>query len=208
MEGISHEVASFAGTQQLGKLIVIYDDNGISIDGKVKGWFADDTPMRFEAYGWHVLPRVDGHDSAAVAAALAAARAVADRPSLICCQNRDRLGRAQQAGHRLDARRADGRRGNRRDPRGAGLDLAAVRDSRRHSRPRGTCARRARGPSRTGARRFAAYKAEFPDLAAEFERRMAGDLPQASRRSSCSQSAIRRRPRARRSRRASPRRRP
>ena len=86
MEGISHEVASFAGTQQLGKLIALYDDNGISIDGKVVGWFRDDTPKRFEAYGWHVVPNVDGHDSDAVEAALAAARAVTDKPSLICCK--------------------------------------------------------------------------------------------------------------------------
>jgi len=86
MEGISHEVASFAGTQQLGKLIVIYDDNGISIDGKVVGWFADDTAKRFDAYGWHVQAQVDGHDSAAVAAALSAAKAVTGKPSLICCK--------------------------------------------------------------------------------------------------------------------------
>ena len=86
MEGISHEVGSFAGTQKLGKLIVIYDDNGISIDGKVIGWFADNSAQRFEAYGWHVIPKVDGHDSAAIGAALAAARAVTDKPSLICCK--------------------------------------------------------------------------------------------------------------------------
>ena len=75
MEGISHEACSFAGTLGLGKLIVFYDDNGISIDGKVAGWFTDDTPKRFEAYGWHVVPRVDGHDAEAVAAAIRAARA-------------------------------------------------------------------------------------------------------------------------------------
>ncbi len=86
MEGISHEIGSFAGVQKLGKLIVVYDDNGISIDGKVQGWFADNTALRFEAYGWHVLSRVDGHDSEAIAAALAAARAVTDRPSLICAK--------------------------------------------------------------------------------------------------------------------------
>ena len=86
MEGISHEVASFAGVQKLGKLILVYDDNGISIDGKVVGWFGDDTAERFEAYGWHVLRHVDGQNSEAVAAALAAARAETGRPSLICAK--------------------------------------------------------------------------------------------------------------------------
>jgi transketolase len=86
MEGISHEVASFAGTQRLGKLIVVYDDNGISIDGKVVGWFADDTPKRFEAYGWNVIRHVDGHDAMPWPRAFAAARAVTDKPSLICAR--------------------------------------------------------------------------------------------------------------------------
>jgi transketolase len=86
MEGISHEACSLAGTQGLGKLIVFYDDNGISIDGKVQGWFTDDTPKRFEAYGWHVLPNVDGHDADAVEAALRAAQAETKRPSIICCK--------------------------------------------------------------------------------------------------------------------------
>src|ERR1700731_4537701 len=86
MEGISHEAASFAGVQKLGKLIAVYDDNGISIDGKVVGWFGDDTAERFEAYGWHVLPRVDGQSSDAAAARFAAARAETERPSLICAQ--------------------------------------------------------------------------------------------------------------------------
>src|SRR5258708_7594982 len=86
MEGISHEAASLAGMQQLGKLIAVYDDNGISIDGKVVGWFDDDTAHRFEAYGWHVIPHVDGHSSEAVAAALESARAVTDKPSFICAK--------------------------------------------------------------------------------------------------------------------------
>ena len=86
MEGISHEAASFAGTQKLGKLICVYDDNGISIDGRVQGWFGDDTARRFEAYGWHVIRDVDGHDADAIGRALAAARAAADRPSLICAR--------------------------------------------------------------------------------------------------------------------------
>ena len=86
MEGVSHEACSLAGTLGLGKLILFYDDNGISIDGKVKGWFSDDTPARFAAYGWQVLPGVDGLDAQAVLAALESARAEKERPSLICCK--------------------------------------------------------------------------------------------------------------------------
>jgi transketolase len=86
MEGISHEAASLAGTQGLGKLIAFYDDNGISIDGEVEGWFTDDTPKRFESYGWHVIPAVDGHDSNAIKQAIEAARAQSDKPTLICCK--------------------------------------------------------------------------------------------------------------------------
>src|SRR5262249_52135915 len=86
MEGISHEAASLAGTLRLGKLICCYDDNGISIDGRVEHWFADDTPKRFEAYGWHVVRDIDGHDPAAIERALAEAKAAADRPSLLCCK--------------------------------------------------------------------------------------------------------------------------
>jgi transketolase len=86
MEGISHEACSLAGTLGLGKLVAFYDDNGISIDGHVEGWFTDDTPKRFEGYGWHVVPDVDGHDGEAVDRAIAAAKEVADRPSLICCK--------------------------------------------------------------------------------------------------------------------------
>src|SRR5437868_9536422 len=86
MEGISHEACSLAGTLGLSKLVAIYDDNGISIDGKVEGWFRDDTPMRFSAYGWHVVPGVDGHDAQAIATAIDAARAETSRPTLICCR--------------------------------------------------------------------------------------------------------------------------
>ena len=86
MEGISHEACSFAGTHKLGKLIAFYDDNGISIDGETRGWFTDDTPKRFDAYGWHVVPNVDGHDAEAVRRAIDAARAETERPSLICCK--------------------------------------------------------------------------------------------------------------------------
>ncbi|MDN6322496.1 MAG: thiamine pyrophosphate-dependent enzyme, partial [Halomonas sp.] len=86
MEGISHEAASLAGTQQLGKLIALYDDNGISIDGEVEGWFTDDTAKRFEAYGWHVVPNVDGHKPEEVKAAIELAKSHNDKPSLIICK--------------------------------------------------------------------------------------------------------------------------
>ncbi|MCP4790685.1 MAG: transketolase, partial [Gammaproteobacteria bacterium] len=86
MEGISHEACSLAGTLGLGKLIAFYDDNGISIDGEVEGWFTDDTPKRFESYGWHVVPAIDGHDPDAIFAAVEAAQATPDQPTLICCK--------------------------------------------------------------------------------------------------------------------------
>ena len=98
MEGISHEACSLAGTLKLGKLIAFYDDNGISIDGKVKGWFTDDTPKRFEAYGWHVIAAVDGHDVNAVDQAIQACKAVTDRPSLVCCKTIIGKGSPNKAG--------------------------------------------------------------------------------------------------------------
>src|SRR5262245_43066754 len=98
MEGISHEACSLAGVLGLGKLIGFYDDNGISIDGEVHGWFRDDTPRRFEAYGWHVVPGVDGHDPAAIAAAIERARAETARPSLICCRTVIGKGSPNKAG--------------------------------------------------------------------------------------------------------------
>jgi transketolase len=98
MEGISHEACSLAGRLGLGKLIVFYDDNGISIDGHVSGWFTDDTPKRFEAYGWHVVPNVDGHDSEAVNRAIVASKGVTDRPSMICCKTIIAKGAPTKAG--------------------------------------------------------------------------------------------------------------
>ena len=98
MEGISHEACSLAGTLKLGKLIALWDDNGISIDGAVKDWFSDNTPERFEAYGWQVIPVVDGHDSAAITKALAKARKTKARPSLLCCQTTLRQGAPTKAG--------------------------------------------------------------------------------------------------------------
>ena len=102
MEGISHEACSLAGTLGLGKLIAFYDDNGISIDGHVEGWFTDDTPKRFEAYGWHVVPNVDGHNPDAIERALQNAKSVTDKPSLICCKTIIGKGAPnKQAGHEV-----------------------------------------------------------------------------------------------------------
>lgn len=178
MEGISHEVGSFAGTQKLGKLMVIYDDNGISIDGKVKGWFADNTALRFESYGWHVLSNVDGHDSAAVGAALAAARALTDRPSLVCCKTIIGWG----------APNKQGTASMHGEPPGA-AEIAATRVALGWSSPpfeiptdiRAAWDRREQGAQREAQwrERWTAYKAAFPALATELERRMAGDLPTA-----------------------------
>ncbi len=176
MEGISHEACSFAGMQKLGKLIMVYDDNGISIDGKVVGWFADNTALRFEAYGWHVLPHVDGHDSGAMAAALAAARAVTDRPSLICAKTvigwgaPNKQGTASMHGEAMGEEEIAATRahlGWTSPPFEIPADIRAAWDMREKG---------ARAEQEWRAR-YAAYKAEFPALAAEFERRMAGDLP-------------------------------
>jgi transketolase len=176
MEGISHEVASFAGTQKLGKLILIYDDNGISIDGKVVGWFGDDTAKRFEAYGWHVQPHVDGQDSAAIAAALAAAKAESGRPSLICAKTvigwgaPNKQGSAAMHGEAMGNDEIAATRahlGWTAQPFDIPADIRAAWDMREKGN-------RVEQEWRT---RFAAYTAEFPALAAELERRMAGDIP-------------------------------
>jgi transketolase len=176
MEGISHEVASFAGTQQLGKLIALYDDNGISIDGKVAGWFGDDTPKRFEAYGWHVVPHVDGHDSAAVEAALAAARAVTDKPSLICCKTVIGWGAPNKQGTAAMHGEAVG-----------APEIAAARAHLGWTSPpfeipedvRDAWDMRGKGAEAESRwqKRWEAYQREFPALSAELSRRMNGDLP-------------------------------
>jgi transketolase len=176
MEGISHEVASFAGVQQLGKLIVVYDDNGISIDGQVKGWFGDDTAKRFEAYGWHVLRNVDGHDSAAVAGALAAARAVTDKPSLICARTIIGWGAPNKQGHASMHGEAPGDEeiaaarvhlGWKHPPFEIPEDIRAAWDHREKG---------ARA-EREWRAAWSAYQKEFPALAAEYERRMNGAVP-------------------------------
>jgi transketolase len=177
MEGISHEIASFAGTQKLGKLILVYDDNGISIDGKVEGWFRDDTALRFEAYGWHVLRHVDGQDSAAIAAALAAARAETGRPSLICAKTvigwgaPNKQGSAAMHGEAMGNDEIAATRahlGWTSPPFEIPADVRAAWDMRE----KGAQA------EQEWLTRFAAYEREFPALAAELTRRIAGDLPE------------------------------
>ena len=176
MEGISHESCSLAGTLGLGKLIAFYDDNDISIDGEVKGWFTDDTPARFDAYGWHVVRGVDGHDAAAVDAAIGDALRVADRPSLLCCKTVIGFGAPNKAGKAA--------------AHGAPLgddEIAGAREALAWSHPAfeipgdiyaGWDAR-ARGAAhnREWRSRFEAWRGEFPHEAAEFERRMSGELP-------------------------------
>ncbi|MBY0341545.1 MAG: transketolase, partial [Rhodocyclaceae bacterium] len=176
MEGISHEACSLAGTLGLGKLIAFYDDNGISIDGHVEGWFTDDTPKRFEAYGWHVVPNVDGHDAAAIEAALKAAQAVTDKPSIICCKTVIGLGSPNKAGGH--------------DVHGAPLGAAEIEAARAYigwnhapfEIPADVYAAwdaRAKGAAAEAEwnKKFESYSAAHPQLAAEFKRRMNGDLP-------------------------------
>ncbi|MDG0025269.1 transketolase [Trinickia sp. Y13] len=175
MEGISHEVCSLAGTLKLNKLIALYDDNGISIDGHVEYWFGDDTPKRFEAYGWNVVRNVDGHDVQAVDAAIAAAKA-ADKPTLICCKTVIGKGAPTKAGGH-DAHGA---------PLGA-QEIAATREAigwkwEPFVIPQEVYA--AWDAKEAGAQReaawndaFAQYRAKYPEQAAQFERRAAGKLP-------------------------------
>ncbi len=175
MEGISHEACSLAGTLGLGKLIVFWDDNGISIDGKVKDWFKDDTPKRFEAYGWHVV-EVDGHDADAVKIAIEAARAINAKPSIICCKTTIGFGAPNKAGTH----------GCHGAPLGEEeIALARVELDWEHE-PfeipediyQGWNHHQA-GQTREDAwnARFDAYRLEFPELAAEFERRTNKELP-------------------------------
>ncbi|MDR2031491.1 MAG: transketolase [Azoarcus sp.] len=171
MEGVSHEACSLAGTLGLGKLIVFYDDNGISIDGRVEGWFSDDTPKRFESYGWQVFPEVPGHDAGAIEAALLAACAETAKPSLICCKTAIGMGSPNKAGSH--------------DCHGAPLGEAEVAATRAaigwphppfeipanvraawNARPKGAAV------EADWQRRFQAYRAAHPGLAAEFERRV------------------------------------
>ena len=176
MEGISHEACSLAGTLGLGKLIALYDDNGISIDGKVAGWFTDDTPRRFEAYGWHVVPNVDGHDAAAIDAALKKAQSVSDRPSLICCKTvigkgaPNKQGSADTHGAALGDKEVAATRANI-GWNHAPFEIPEAVRAEWDQRKKGAVAQT------EWAGRFAAYAAANPELAREFKRRMAGELP-------------------------------
>ena len=176
MEGISHEACALAGVWQLAKLIVLYDDNGISIDGAVLPWFIDDTPARFRAYGWQVVDAVDGHDAAAVSRAIDQAKTSTDRPTLIVCKTTigkgspGRAGTAKAHGEALGADEIAKTRAAIDWPHAA-FEIPSPIAARWSAKDLG--AQR----EADWQRRFAAYRAEHPGLAAEFERRMAGELP-------------------------------
>ncbi len=176
MEGISHEACSLAGTLKLGKLVAFWDDNGISIDGHVEGWFTDDTAARFESYGWHVVRSVDGHDAEAIKAAIDAARAVTDKPTLICCKTVIGFGSPNKSGSHdchgspLGAAEIAATReflGWNHGPFEIPADVYEQWDAKTDGHV----------VEREWNERLAAYRAAYPELAAEFERRMAGDLP-------------------------------
>ncbi len=176
MEGVSHESCALAGTLGLGKLIAFWDDNGISIDGHVENWFSDDTAKRFEAYGWHVVRDVDGHDAAAIDKAIHEAKSVNNKPSLICCKTVIGFGSPNLCGSH--------------DCHGAPLGADEIQATRENlgwnhapfeipadiyegwdAKAKGAAAEKSWGE------KFAAYQKAFPELAAEFERRMKGELP-------------------------------
>ena len=176
MEGISHEVCSLAGTLGLGKLVAFYDDNGISIDGEVEGWFTDDTPKRFEAYGWQVIRNVDGHDADEIKTAIETARAETGRPTLICCKTTIGFGSPNKGG--------------KEDCHGAPLgaeEIALTRAALKWNHgpfeiPADIYAEWDAKQAGAAAeaewnQRFAAYAAAFPELASEFTRRSKGELP-------------------------------
>ncbi len=176
MEGISHEVCSLAGTLGLGKLIAFYDDNGISIDGEVEGWFSDDTPARFRAYGWQVIDTVDGHDREAIKAAIDAAREETAKPTLICCQtligfgSPNKQGKESSHGAPLGADEIELARkelGWSHPPFVIPDDVYAEWDSKKF----GAAAQA------DWDRKMAAYRDKYPADAAEFDRRMSGALP-------------------------------
>ncbi|MFO7580272.1 MAG: transketolase [Nitrosomonas halophila] len=176
MEGISHEACSLAGTLKLGKLVCFYDDNGISIDGHVEGWFTDDTPKRFEAYGWHVIPDVNGHDPEAIEAAIEAAKKVQDKPTMICCKTVIGMGSPNKA--------------NTHAVHGAALGDEEIAAARPHigwhhlpfEIPQDVYDAwdaRAKGQALESQwnAMFAEYANKYPAEAAEFNRRMAAELP-------------------------------
>jgi transketolase len=177
MEGISHEACSLAGTLGLGKLIAFWDDNGISIDGEVEGWFTDDTAKRFESYGWHVIAGVDGHDSEAVAAAIKEAQSVTDKPTMICCKTIIGFGSPNKSGSH--------------DCHGAPLgdeEIAAAREFLKWPHApfevpadvyaEWDCKDKGQTAQTSWNDKFAAYQAAHPELAAEYKRRVIdGELP-------------------------------
>ncbi len=175
MEGISHETCSLAGTLKLDKLIAFYDDNGISIDGEVHGWFTDDTPKRFESYGWQVIPNVDGHDPVAIDRAIQQAKA-SDRPALICCKTMIGYGAPNKQGTEAT--------------HGAALGVDEVAAARAHLdwpyapfeipdeiRAGWDCRAQGASSEQQWNEVFSNYARQFPELASEFKRRMAGELP-------------------------------
>ncbi|MBS0900586.1 transketolase [Tatumella sp. JGM100] len=175
MEGISHEVCSLAGTLKLGKLVAFYDDNGISIDGEIDGWFTDDTGMRFEAYGWHVIRGIDGHDSEAVRQAIEEARRVTDKPSLLMCKTVIGFGSPNKAGSH--------------DAHGAPLgdeEIALTRKQLGWNYPPFEIPIYAAWDAKAAGQKkeqdwdskFAAYRQAFPELAKEFIRRTSEQLPE------------------------------
>ncbi len=176
MEGVSHEASSLAGTLGLGKLIAVYDDNGISIDGEVEGWFTDNTPQRFESYGWHVIPDVDGHDPEAIQAALHAAKAETSRPTLVCCRTIIGKGSPNKQGTESchGAALGDNEVALTREALGWAHAPFDIPDEIRAAWD--GCARGASLESDWQAG-FDAYRAAYPELADEFLRRLQGDLP-------------------------------
>ena len=176
MEGISHEACSLAGTLGLGNLIAFWDDNGISIDGHVDGWFTDNTPMRFEAYGWHVIADVDGHDHVALTKAIQMAKAMTDKPTMICCKTTIGFGSPNKAGSHACHGAALGQDEINLTKAALGWDheafiIPADVYAGWDAKAKGSKA------EKEWNEKFAAYQAAHPELAAEYQRRMTGDLP-------------------------------
>ena len=176
MEGISHEACSLAGTLGLGNLIAFWDDNGISIDGHVDGWFTDNTPMRFAAYGWHVIADVDGHDHVALTKAIQMAKAMTDKPTMICCKTTIGFGSPNKAGSHACHGAALGQDEINLTKAALGWDheafiIPADVYAGWDAKAKGSKA------EKEWNEKFAAYQAAHPELAAEYQRRMAGDLP-------------------------------
>jgi transketolase len=176
MEGISHEACSLAGTLGLGKLIAFWDDNGISIDGHVEGWFTDNTPMRFEAYGWHVIADVDGHDSAAITKAVQMAKAMTDKPTMICCKTTIGFGSPNKAGSHACHGAALGQDEINLTKAALGWDHEAFVIPAEVYAGWDAKAKGAKAEKEWNDK-FAAYKAAYPELAAEYQRRVVGELP-------------------------------